>query len=65
MENQIKQLIENYKTEISELRNRISDSTESYNEGDYECESDYVYDQTRWGYQITALVRVVEDLPKL
>jgi methyl-accepting chemotaxis protein len=65
MENQIKQLIENYKTEISELRNRISDSNETYNEGGYECETDYEHDQTRWGYQITSLVRVVEDLAKL
>jgi hypothetical protein len=65
MENQIKQLIENYKTEISELQTSLLNSTQSYNEGDYESESDYVSDQIRWGYKISTLIRVVEDLTKL
>ena len=60
--NKIKRLIKKYEEEISELRNRISDSDETYNEGGYECETDYEHDQTRWGYQITTLVKVIKDL---
>lgn len=61
MENQIKKLIRDYNKRISELKKRLSDSDESYNEGGYECETDYEYDQTRWGYQVEFLFNVVKD----
>ena len=58
----LKGLIKNYEKEISDLRNRKSDSDKTFNEGGYESECDYTYDQTRWGYQISTLTKVINDL---
>jgi len=58
----LKGLIKKYEKEIFELRNRISDSDETFNEGGYGSESDYNYDQTRWGHKISTLTKVIKDL---